>query len=68
MVIIFFIFFWPLCSFTTNTLAISSTFLSAPPREIFAVPGENNGCYCFQCGIYYRLKVFFLLKCLSNKV
>lgn len=63
MVIIIFIF-WPLCSFTTNKLAISSTFLSALPQEIFAVPGENNGCYCFQCGIYYRLKGFFFIKML----
>lgn len=49
-----------LCSFTTNKLAISSTFPSALPQEIFAVPGENNGCYFFQYGIYYRLKEFFL--------
>lgn len=43
MAFIIFIFLL-LCSFTTNKLAISSIFPSAPPQEIFAVPGENNDC------------------------
>lgn len=55
------------CSFTTNKLAISSLFPSAPPQEIIAVPVENNDCVIYFT-VYYRLKVFYLSKCLSNKV
>lgn len=56
----------PLCIFTTNTLGISSVFPSAPPQE--KVTREKIMCYSFYCVIFYRLKVFHLLKCLSNKL